>query len=963
MARRSVLLAALGAAAAVAALVIVAAGESSSSPPPITEAASSVLGGPASTTMATGGSAADSDTGDDVSSAATPRVAVDDQRSSGPTLRLIEATTRQPLPGAEVFVGSEELMRGAPNDPRPWIDRVVSSGDASIADELGTIALAPIDNGVVVVARARGLFGVGWFDRRTPPIAELALATDHTLRVRVVDAGGSPQPGVRVVLCADLPRRLERLATAVTGEDGNAVFTHVQLERRKLPSRKEELQARVEQTRDALARLESTLRVPDQSSDQRQALGHQQQAIAAELRAAQQQLRELQRAERERGPVAGGELLPDAGFVVLAEVPALQPPMLRFAAAAIPERPIELRIGATGSLVVRLLGPQGLPLRSPCKIVVSSSADTPLPAAVTGEQADSARRILRQSADKPSGSGEVRLAPIGAGLRLEVRVEFADDDFDFARADVAGPVAGEECVVELNVPDWWTVVSGRFVAAGGTPLPALRTELFVAGADGRIEGEPVVAGDDGRFELPVRLRRPAPPYTLEVQATQGGQRLGALLPMPALQVGTRHDLGDVQLADLPVLAFGVVRDDRGEPIVGANVSLQVLRPGGGGKAIWRDETFVRAATDEAGRYRLFGVARANVLRLRARARGHAAEEGAEIVFGAERDMILDRLGGLSGSGLLPEWMPREAVRLRLLIGQQRVQDQPLRVRSDGRFTFDLAALRAGRYTALLELRGLQRPLLRTDGIVVPHGEVVTDPRLQDVDLRAVLFRYSISAVDQNGAPVHGGNAPLVARLTDAEGQVGAVGFPWRGDRVEFIATDPIVDVVALATGSRPVRAVVHPGDNRLTLRRLHAVEVVLPGLRELVGAERSVRISLVFTGDTGLPMTDFSALDQWTGDVRQYQRASLGKSGGAWLGDRGDRVQVPLMLNGDYRIIARIGEPGLAAQVAVELDTMPVVVDGAAPPRLVVTTPIERVQAAIADLLRQKAAAPAVRQR
>src|SRR5690606_23347038 len=198
----------------------------------------------------------------------------------------------------------------------------------------------------------------------------------------------------------------------------------------------------------------------------------------------------------------------------------------------------------------------------------------------------------------------------------DLRVRSPDDDFHFEQLGIPGPLAGEHRVVDVTVPDWFAVIGGRFVDRDRRPLP-LSAELLVSAAQGRVEGERVTAGEDGVFELPIRLREQQPPFTLEVQAHDGERALGALIELPRLTPGRRHAIGDVVIAALPELASGLVHDDRGEAIRQADVVLQTFHAAAGDGGEWRDVAYVRTRAAEDGTFRLFGERRPGPLRLRA----------------------------------------------------------------------------------------------------------------------------------------------------------------------------------------------------------------------------------------------------------------------------------------------------------------------------------------------------------
>src|SRR5690606_18318241 len=358
------------------------------------------------------------------------------------------------------------------------------------------------------------------------------------------------------------------------------------------------------------------------------------------------------------------------------------------------------------------------------------------------------------------------------------------------------------------------------------PLPAAKADFFVAGAKGRIEGEKLRLLADSAFELPVRLRDPAPPYALEIQTHLGDRRCGTLVALPGLGSVQRIDLGDVVLADVPVLALGTVRDDLGRALFDADVVLLARR----GERFTAEDG-VRERTDPEGRFTLYGALRAFELRVRATARGHAPAEQA-IRPGQRVDLTLQRTGAILAEGTLPAGVPHEAVRALLAPSHQgaRPRELGVRPRGDGRFELRIPDLAPGTYPLTLNVRGLHRPLARAD-VVVPPGETIRPAGIDGIDLRGRLFAYVVAAVDGEGRALRDPGSPLLVELHDASGQRRLTPFPWRGDRVEFIADAPSVSAVGLAPGCRPGHAMLTPGENKLAFARVHPVRLLLPGLR------------------------------------------------------------------------------------------------------------------------------------
>ena len=868
---------------------------------------------------------------------------------------VVDAATRSAVPQAEVFWSDERRLRerrgggdGRARDDRHWAERVVESGVRLVADDQGQVLLPAIDMRVYVAARHDERFGITTIDRNERE-ATVELVLDRIVTVRVTDQMGRPCPDVEVVLGVDRAPGLDDCTTARTDAAGLAHLPHLQLHRRPARIQDPAAQARFTEIANRVALLEQisveqtpvnqglTIRVPGVRADR---------PLREQLRGARGELRQVVRGgirsqRNESDPVPAAALFAD--FVVLARVPQLTPAIVEFPADALPTDVVELRVGALGALTIRLVGPGPAPLWSPCDVEVTRSVLNPLPGSVEPGLAKAFAALGRVRQHKPGGEESLSFPAIGAGALVDVRVHFPDDDFQFEQLGIPGPLAGEHRTVEVNVPGWFAVLAGRFVDSQRRPL-ALSANLLVSSAEGRVEGEHITSGENGVFELPIRLREQHAPFTLEVQARDGEQPLGALIDLPHLEAGSRHVIGDLVIAELPELASGLVHDDRGEAIRRADVVLQTFHAAAGAAGEWRDVAYVRARSAEDGSFRLFGERRPGPLRVQARARGHAPAHSGELAFGARLELELMRLGTLVASGHAPEWLPRGAIDVVLSQNGEQVRNEDLRVNRAAAFHVALRGLPPGRYELRYELQGIG-PVSVWPAVMVTAGEATQIPPL---DLREAVFRYSVTARDQAGQPISDPGSPLLAQVIDQNGASRWVAFPWRGDHAEFISTARSALVVALAPGHRPVQTQLAPGESSVTLARIQDVELSLPGLRALVG-ERRVRISLVFEGDTGLPMADLEAFDQRRGRTRGYARAALGKSSGGWL-DGEDRVRMPLMLNGRYDVIARISESGRRGTVSTRVGSIDVVADGPEPPRAVVHPPPGVVQQALAEL-------------
>ncbi|MDA0932936.1 MAG: hypothetical protein O3C51_05730 [Planctomycetota bacterium] len=888
------------------------------------------------------------------------RVALEDEGAGadGLRLRLIDGVTRAPVVGAKVRVEPDPSWAswGRGRGGRgvfPGLDDLEERGVERTSGADGEVVLPAFRRQALVAAEWEGLFGASLVaaDEREPV---LELFVDRTVVVRVVDGVGRPEPGVEVALAVDLLQRIDERASETSDEEGLATFRHVQMMQVPRPAVDVNLAANVVDLSNQLAILEGsatnggfTIRFGAPRPEP--AAGREIRQLRDELRNAQREVY-VQTARRRNSQPAGSSPAAQAqtdyaDFLVYARVPQVTPSVLRFAAAVLPTGIVDLGIGSVGAMEIRLFGPDGVPLASPCSVEVRRSEASPLPGSVEPGLAASLQRTRGASADKPLGEESVLVAPVGSGSLVDVFVRFADRDFGFDKKAVEGPYGDETRVLDLVVPDWFTTVTGRLVDAQGEPLAGQSGEFLISGTKGRVEGERLVSADDGRFELPLRLREPLGPYTLEIQSSFDAEiPAGALVALPELQSGRRHEIGDVRLDALPVIVAGSVRDDRGQPVAGAYVQLQSWNPGAGANGGYSDVAYVRGQAAEDGTYRLHGAVRADRIRVVVRQRGHGAAVSDDLPFGARYDAVLVREGGILAGGFVPDWAPRGAVEIVVSRDGRAVRREGLRTGGDGRFQSRIGGLSPGRYDLSFTLRGygdLGQPQL----VDVEPG---ANTSALETDFRDRLFRFVVALADAAGQPQGDPGSPLLAEVVGADGRRSWTAFTWRGGRAEFFAPQRAVSVVAMGPGRAPVRADIVPGETTLTLNGLQPVEITLPGLRAMVG-ERRVRVSLVYEGDTGLPMSDTQAVDAVRGGSRGYPRASLGKSGGGWLGED-DRTSVPLMLDGRYQVVLRLSQNGGRGTVSREIGVIDVRLGGPEPERVVVTPPFAIVQQMVAEL-------------
>ncbi len=639
-------------------------------------------------------------------------------------------------------------------------------------------------------------------------------------------------------------------------------------------------------------------------------------------------------------------------FVAALHVPLPEPVLKEFAAEPLPKEPIELRMPATGSVAVRILDPDGEPFPNPARVTLQVSG-RPKDWSVLGRSYDirSQRRGL--------STQQIVFPFVGLDMQLVPRVRLDDDDFTWDGEATTGPMrAGERVELDVSLPDWIGLLAGRLVDADGEPFARRKPTLLVTGRAGRIEGERLETDDDGRFELPFRIRKVSPPFALEIRDEDDGEYVGAQLSLPSLNVGKRTDLGDVVLEGLGTIAFGTIVNDRGEPVE-AQVRLERLRDLGGTppRTEWRDEAFVDTRAGEQGEYELRGDPPPSRLRIEVRARNHMIFRSEEIVVGSRIDVTLQRTGTLRGNILAPKWLPDRVIDAKLISAEDPQRTVSTRPRSRmGRVSFWFPNLEPGLYDLSLRLRGFPDEVFRRDGLRIEPGLNDVKDKVGAIDLADSIFRFQLEAVSSDGRPIGNLGSPLVAKVARPNGEVEPKAFQWRGNKLEIYSASPRLEVVQLGTGYRPKEAVLSYGESRLMFEKLQPLVLEMPGIRAACGEGRRVRISAVLISDTGLP-EGMRAYDQRRGSSRGYSRAALSKSGGAWLGES-DTVQMPLMRDGEYRVVARLYEGGLRSPVSRTIGRIQVALDPIRPQTVRVAIDQKSVQAALNEIQKRKAANP-----
>jgi hypothetical protein len=866
----------------------------------------------------------------------------------------------QAAPAAEVLFldDIERRSQGGPFAPH-WSEQAEERGKRFVADDGGRVALPPVRREALVVARRPGMFGFTHIGRRHRPIESIVLGPDETVTVRVTDGAGKPVAGIPVGIVQQLPVRQQQ-------ETNRA------------------------QLQEMMAQLQRTQGLSVQNPEFAQRAGLRIQVLQGRMQMVEAELRQNQRGPRPQRPEAQATEPPRTRpeqraqretdgkglavfrhfqlcrqeaedwwpaeqrdrFAAVLLMPLAEPPLGAFAGRPVPTATIELRLPALGSVALRPIDGNGRPFAHPVLATLRVLGD---------DGAPWSRVHLRAEQDQ----GQIVFPYVGLGLQLLANCRLDDNDFRWQLGPFPGPgEPGQRVTVDLVIAPDASMLAGRLLSPDGEPLGGARATFLVTSPRGRLEGEEVRLDPTGRFHLPcnpgrghtgpLALQIRHEERTIDVIESDGKtataiheQTNGLLLPLPPLTERTVTELGDLRLLPLPALAHGIVVDDRGQPVAGAQLQLQGERVTGrdGGERAFQEEAFVGTRSGGDGRFALLASPQPGRWRLQVRAPGHFPWQSPDLRPGQELRIVLPRQARLVAQLLRPRWLQSSRVQARLVsaIDPRRVRDEPLRdFRGKSHVFFDW--VEPGVYELTLSTPDFPEPFLRVPGIVVAPGQMEEHPLLRGIDLGALLYRFDVVAVDEHGQHVTP-DRPLLVRVERPNGEIAHVGMAWQKSRVQFVSTNPMSAVVPLASGYVAAPGTLSAGRSELLFRSIAPVELKLPGLAALCSG-LEVQIVLQRLEDKDLPKELLSFNDSSKQTAGSYGRARFTA---AALG-ADDMARVAVGGGGRHRVIARLGErqrggrPGTVALGNVAIELRP----GAVPQQITVRYDRAAVEKALA---------------
>lgn len=353
--------------------------------------------------------------------------------------------------------------------------------------------------------------------------------------------------------------------------------------------------------------------------------------------------------------------------------------------------------------------------------------------------------------------GVAEFALVGVGCQCEVT---APGNNIAMRFD--GPRhQGEVVTVTLQRPSDWVRVVGRLLDRTG--LPVREAKISIAGVN-RSETPWLSSTDEnGSFEADLGIEQHLR-WVTSLGIRPSDDRTGGLARTGPISLRAgQHDLGDLRLEDLPVLAAGVILgtkrtagDLRSALVVECGWAYPDGRPG------WSDlasRDLLLFEVDEDCSFRVHGDTKQQQLRISLR--GELLRNGPVEFTPPASNLRLEvlRCRLLRASARLPRDLPDEMLGVlrspqgKAAVGlaehvQHRLQVRP--ERSGDRLVWEWF-VPEGSYDVSLHVVGFPKPVVAVPAVSV--GDGVADPRLVDIDLEPLVAGLRLDVFDEAGQPV------------------------------------------------------------------------------------------------------------------------------------------------------------------------------------------------------------------
>lgn len=296
--------------------------------------------------------------------------------------------------------------------------------------------------------------------------------------------------------------------------------------------------------------------------------------------------------------------------------------------------------------------------------------------------------------------------------------------------------------------------------------------------------------------------------------------------LPATIATGTADLGDVRVPAKRSSATGKVVDAGGNGLEGAWVDV-VQKV----KGQWRGASDFRQSplTGDDGSFDIPGSSAQDGLALRAEKSGWLPSEPVPVTAGA-RDVAIRmvRAGGISGSFASWPFSSRDpsAPITAIIRGPRKGTG------ADGSVPgalylpvdnghFGAPSLVPGTYVFHVGLYGESESAFVVDDLIIKSGEVNSDARLQDIDLKKLLGVRVITVTDEGGRPI------ARAAVQTRPGTSGATSVTDASGRAVVMSKQPATDLLVCASGYRSSLAAQIAGDATVKLRKAAPIRVTI----------------------------------------------------------------------------------------------------------------------------------------
>jgi hypothetical protein len=331
-------------------------------------------------------------------------------------------------------------------------------------------------------------------------------------------------------------------------------------------------------------------------------------------------------------------------------------------------------------------------------------------------------------------------------------------------AEVTGPAAaGQDTDATIQVPDDWTMLTGRVLSADGAPLTRMSLAATGITAESAFV-EQIVTDADGGFVMflgnPDRTGGNLESLTI-TRSFGGKERQRGDVGAHTLVCG-RNDLGDIRLHDEPLIVAGRFVLERPSRLqLDCEVQHWVDGQAPDGQGSWQTVEDLLVSRDDQRRFEVRGAIPSGRLRLCCKSRGHLPVEPVEFTAGKDDLVIPIGLGySLDLHCRLPEGTHADSFSFDLVPSSGRPMGnrylRPRSTQSRDVCHLDWPVLRRDSYVLEVRLRGCPSVLASFAGLQVPRPDGEPVPQL---DLCSLLQPLTVRVELAGGRPPR--SEPLV----------------------------------------------------------------------------------------------------------------------------------------------------------------------------------------------------------